>query len=425
MRTSSKMLVSAAPTLYQARCHWTLVVLILCHLCLHTQNKARTQVQRWTGTHRKRRREDGPSAAANQRAPSETPEPPEQECSMDHCPAEEDIPVPRREYDDLNLKYCQLQEDYVNLRQELETLRAENVKLKEDLHKSTFSYTTVKCNITQLLFLTGLTSVVFEWLITKIMGSVERIHNKLTVEDHLLIILMKLRLGLCNTDLAYRFPVSKTTISNILRSWVPAMAFILKPLIKWPSKGAILKNMPKIFKRNFKRCRCIIDCTEIFKARPSSLTARAQTWSNYKHNNTIKYLIAISPAGAISFLSPGWGGRVSDKQITNESGFLKLLEPRDEVLADRGFLIRDELAAYGATLRIPHFTKGKKQLSAQEVDTARQLSRVRIHVERVIGRWKNFKILQTVIPVSQVNILDDVVIVCGALTNLCKSVVPK
>ncbi len=56
---------------------------------------------------------------------------------------------------------------------------------------------------------------------------------------------------------------------------------------------------------------------------------------------------------------------------------------------------------------------------------SRQLSWVRIHVERVIGRWKNFKILQTVIPVSQVDMLDDVVIVCAALTNLCKSVVPK
>ncbi|KAK1883948.1 52 kDa repressor of the inhibitor of the protein kinase [Dissostichus eleginoides] len=320
--------------------------------------------------HRKRRRAD---TAANQRVTSETPEQecsmdPEQERSMDHCPAEEDIPVPKREYNDLNLRYSQLQEEYVHLRQEFDTLRAENVKLKEELQKSTFSYTTVKCNIGQLNFLTGLTSVVFAWLITKMMGSLERIHNKLTV--------------------------SKTTISNILRSGVPAMALVLKPLIKWPT-------------------------------RPSNLTSRAQTWSNYKHNNTIKYLIGITPAGAISFLSPGWGGRVSDKQITKESGFLKLLEPRDEVLADRGFLIRDELAAYGATLRIPHFTKGKKQLSAQEVDTSRQLSRVRIHVERVIGRWKNFKILQTVIPLSQVDILDDVVIVCGALTNLCKSVVPK
>ncbi|KAI4800139.1 hypothetical protein KUCAC02_014988, partial [Chaenocephalus aceratus] len=33
-----------------ARHHWTLVVLILCHLCSCTQNKARTQMQRWTGT---------------------------------------------------------------------------------------------------------------------------------------------------------------------------------------------------------------------------------------------------------------------------------------------------------------------------------------------------------------------------------------
>ncbi|KAF3856933.1 hypothetical protein F7725_017656 [Dissostichus mawsoni] len=184
--------------------------------------------------HRKRRRAD---TAANQRVTSETPEQecsmdPEQECSMDHCPAEEDIPVPKREYDDLNLRYSQLQEEYVNLRQEFDTLRAENVKLKEELQKSTFSYTTVKCNIGQLNFLTGLTSVVFEWLITKMMGSVERIHNKLTVEDHLLIILM-------NEGWAY---VSKTTISNILRSWVPAMALVLKPLIKWPNYRELLDN---------------------------------------------------------------------------------------------------------------------------------------------------------------------------------------
>lgn len=97
------------------------------------------------------------------------------------------------------------------------------------------------------------------------------------------------------------------------------------------------------------------------------------------------------------------------------------------MLADRGFLISDELAAYGATLRIPSFTKEKKkkQLSAQDVVTSRQLSRVRIHVERVIGRWKNLNILQTVIPLSKVDLLDDVVTVCAALTNFCRSVVPK
>uniref|UniRef100_A0A8C6KZZ8 DDE Tnp4 domain-containing protein n=1 Tax=Nothobranchius furzeri TaxID=105023 RepID=A0A8C6KZZ8_NOTFU len=226
------------------------------------------------------------------------------------------------------------------------------------------------------VFFTGLTTLVFDWLLTKVTDSVEIICQKLTAQDHLLVVLMKLTLGLSNMDLAYRFNVSKTTISNICRSWIPAVSVILKPLIKWPSKGAVLKSMPKVFRRNFKRCRCIIDCTEMFISRPSNLTARAQTWSNYKHSNTIKYLIGITPVGAISFLSPGWGVRVSDKQITKE-----------------GFQIRDELAACGATLRIRHFTKGKR-------------------------RWKKCKIFQTVIPVSQLNILD--VIVCAALTNLCK-----
>lgn len=247
----------------------------------------------------------------------------------------------------------------------------------------------------------------------------------MSLEDHLLAILMKLRLGLSNKDIAHRFNVTECEISKILRSWLPVMSKVLKPLIKWPSKHMALKTMPKCFKPKYKYCRCIIDCTEIFINRPSNLTTRAQTWSNYKHHNTIKYLVGMSPAGSISFLSPGWGGRTSDKEITVKSGFLNLLEHNDEILADRGFTIRDELAVHGATLKIPHFTKGKKQLSAQEVNTSRQLSNVRIHIERIIGRWKNFKILSTVIPITQADLLDDIVIVCGALTNLCKSVVPR
>ncbi|XP_035997780.1 uncharacterized protein LOC105928197 isoform X6 [Fundulus heteroclitus] len=297
--------------------------------------------------------------------------------------------------------------------------------LKEELEKSKFSYANVKCNARQLLFFTGFTSVIFHWLLTKINDSVERISQKLGQEDHLLVVLMKLRLGLNNTDLAYRFNESTATISDICRSWIPTMAIILRPLIKWPSREAIRRNMPDIFDPNFTKCRCIMDFAEISIARPSNLTARAQTWSTYKHNNTIKYLITFTPAGAISFLSPGWGGQVSDRQITYDSGFLGRLEPRDQIIAERVFQIRSELAAQGATFRIPHFARRKKQLSAHELETSRQLSRVRIHVERVLGRWKDFKILQSVIPLSQVDMLDDVVVLCSALTNLCKSVVPK
>ena len=49
----------------------------------------------------------------------------------------------------------------------------------------------------------------------------------------------------------------------------------------------------------------IIDCSEISIEQPKNLTARAQNWSNYKYNNTAKYLIGITISGAVLFLFAG------------------------------------------------------------------------------------------------------------------------
>jgi len=57
---------------------------------------------------------------------------------------------------------------------------------------------------------------------------------------------------------------------------------------------------------------------------------------------------------------------------------------------------------------------------------ARALSRVRIHVERAIGRLKNFKILQSTLPITLVKAsegnefatIDKILFVCAALCNM-------
>lgn len=309
---------------------------------------------------------------------------------------------------------------------EVYDLREENASLKDQLAKTRFSFNAIKDSDAHINFFTGLASAGFIlWIIAVIKGRVKTVEKSLSVADHLLLVLMKLKLGLLNKDLAYRFDTSESTVSRIYRVWLPAMSECLAHLIVWPTRAALRANLPTAFRRKFRDCVAIIDCTEIFTERPSNLTAQAQTWSRYKHNNTIKYLIGITPAGAISFLSKGWSGRESDKNITLKCGFLNKLKPGDCILADRGFLVKDELARIGVTLRVPSYTKGKSQLSACEVDTSRQLSHVRIHVERVIGRIKKFHILQTTIPITQVVMLDHVMIVCSALANLNRSVVRK
>lgn len=76
------------------------------------------------------------------------------------------------------------------------------------------------------------------------------------------------------------------------------------------------------------------------------------------------------------------------------------------------------MASRGATLAIPGFTKGVKQLSMKNVEESRRLARVRIHVERMMKRLKNFEILAGILPRSRVPHTDNIVMISAAVSNL-------
>ena len=187
-------------------------------------------------------------------------------------------------------------------------------------------------------------------------------------------------------------------------------------MISWPTKEQVTANLPKAFK-HFRRTRSIIDCTEFFVQKPSIPSSQRVTWSNYKHHNTLKALVSISPTGAFTFISKLFTGSISDRRIVEESGYLEYLEHGDDVMADRGFLIRDLLARRSCTLNIPPFSMGKP-LSSKAVTKTRRIASARIHVERAIGRLKTFKILQGTMPLRLHPLFDQVVGVCACLCNL-------
>ena len=163
----------------------------------------------------------------------------------------------------------------------------------------------------------------------------------------LFLVLVRLRVGLPVHDLAKRFDLSKSTVSRLTVTWVNLMYLCLKDTERFPPRHIIQKYMPKVFRVTFPNARVIIDATEFAVERPSSLVSQAGTFSSYKHMNTIKVLIGITPSGAVSFVSQTFEGSISDKQLTAQSGLLDKLEDGDDILADKGFVIQDLLAPLG------------------------------------------------------------------------------
>ncbi|CAC5406744.1 unnamed protein product [Mytilus coruscus] len=306
----------------------------------------------------------------------------------------ENLPPPKETTEDLHgpciKKIAALRIENELLHEELGRLQAANITLRKEVNDSRFGDQAISSD-RKTLFYTGVPNkAIFMCAETAEEGG---LHLMMELDQHY------------------------NDVYKVIKG-IPKLAEKLSFLVQWPDKDNLIKNMPVVFKLSYPRCISIIDCFEVFIQRPANLTARAQTWSSYKHRNTIKFLVSITPTGAISFVSKAFGGRTSDKVITQRSGFLDKLEHGDQVLAYRGFLIAEELASRHASLVIPAFTKGKSQLSAKEVEQTRKIAHVRIHVERAIEQLKNFNILSSNMSIYLVPHSDSIVTLCSAVCNL-------
>ena len=310
-----------------------------------------------------------------------------------------------------------------------------NRELQEKVLSLELNEETFRENPEKVKVFTGLSNFTMLMAVFSLIGPYLKDHANTVLSPfhQLLVTLMRLRLNVTVQFLSYIFHVHHSTVVRTFANVMNILNEKLVPLtIRWPDREALRKTLPYIFRVTFPKCVSIIDCFEVFIERPSNLDSKAQTYSNYKSHNTVKYLISMSPQGFVNFISKGWGGRTSDKQITEQSGYLPLLFPGDTVLADRGFTIQESIGSHGACLQIPAFTRGKSQLALSEVERTRNLASVRIHVERVIGHIRRkYPILDSTVPIkllitdeTELTSLDKIVRVACGLTNVCSSVVP-
>ena len=140
------------------------------------------------------------------------------------------------------------------------------------------------------------------------------------------------------------FELQRTLFQDILLGQI-FYIFSLGSIPIWPTYEQI-NEMPEIFKRTYyPSTRSILDCTELYCQRPSSLSTQSSLCSHYESHVTYKGLIGVSPSGSITFVSQLYDGSISDKEIVRKSGILEkeLWSPRDIVMADRGFTIEGDL----------------------------------------------------------------------------------
>ncbi|GFT23885.1 THAP-type domain-containing protein [Trichonephila clavipes] len=215
-------------------------------------------------------------------------------------------------------------------------------------------------------------------------------------------------------------PLIDSTVSRDFNFVTDVLYEKLKLQDVFPSKDQVIRYIPPPFRMYCKNVRIIVDCTEIEVQKPSSPMEQQMTFSRYKNANTFKGMIGITPNGAISFISELFTGSISDKEVFIRSKLMDRLEPNDVVIADKGFLIANELEKIGCKLYRPIFLEDKTQFDISEMVSNCQLSKKRVTVERAISKIKIFKYFQGVLPYHSFHNANKVFFIACMLCNFHK-----
>ena len=318
----------------------------------------------------------------------------------------------------------ELKKDFVELREKL-------FKAYDDNNNSFVK--SVLASEFKMKFYTRFFKLSFEALYQVLLPIDSHNNEKLCMRKQLLLTFIKLVHDFPHQDLAFRFGISQTTSSLIIRSWVSIINDRLyKRIVRSPNRDSNKASLPMLYREHFDDLTEIIDCYETQVQKPHSLKDQVALYSSYKGRDTVKGLAAATGHGVLTFMSPLFCGRKSDKHIVLQSGYLDHIQRGDLVLADRGFLIEEEMAIRGAKLVTPAFMKNQKQFDAKTTEATRRTANSRIHIERFIGSLRNrFKVMKGPIPIkylysyddSGLTLYDKIVRVCSILNNLSPSIV--
>lgn len=209
--------------------------------------------------------------------------------------------------------------------------------------------------------------------------------------------LMILRTAIPLVVLSTLFGVNETTGGRAFTTWLNFLYRSFKPLIRLPTLDEVSKYTPSNFLRQgYHRMIMLLDATE----QPINASWQTEmnwaTYSSYKGGHTAKFLVGITPAGVICYVSDAYGGHTSDVDLVRVSGLVDALAEKGlahegcMLMADRGFnSISPLLIKQGIHYVAPPFKRrNETQFTDADMDVTWEVANLRIHVENAIGAMK-------------------------------------
>jgi hypothetical protein len=208
------------------------------------------------------------------------------------------------------------------------------------------------------------------------------VQKALSAVECVLLVLYVLRMGSTQPTTALAFGISQATVSRYFAFGLQWLYRTFKAMEEGDHEKAMLAPPSELDPEEMHFC-IILDGTEIGIQRMTDMYEHRAFYSTYKSRDTLKWLVGLSPLGAISFVSDAYPGSISDADLTEVSGILSRVMKGQAggIMADKGFLIERLCADHDTHLIVPpRKRRGTDQFVLDDVIRTKIVATRRIYV---------------------------------------------
>lgn len=250
----------------------------------------------------------------------------------------------------------------------------------------------------------------FKELLHELPSLAEELGSNDKASDALFMYLMRLRTGQTYEEIAIHFAVSPSTVQRRLDLVRNILNRVIVPrfLNYEMDREELLGNKSATSKILFDggRSNCahlILDGTYIYLEKSSNHRFQKESYNSHKKRNYLKIMMGVLTNGRILFaLGPFKAtdndALITEKILSSETPSMKIFTTGDILIVDRGFRdCVDSLMSRGFIVKMPTCSQ-KSQLSTNEANHSRLVTKVRFEVERSNGEMKSvWKVFSKVI----------------------------